>query len=352
MMQGENLKHLEIPLSEIILATENFAEKNRIGGGTYGDVYIAQLYHFDSKYYKLPLEKKNIGEFPKKRSTVAVKHIKFREDKFGEEGFLGEIEMLTNCKHPNIISLLGFCEEDHHMILVYEHASNGSLEDYLGSDRSLTNLSWLQRIKICIDIACGLNYLHTKLEGEQRIIHRDIKSGNILLGRNWEAKIADFGLSKFHHHDQDQQANKTLYTTTLAGTELYMDPEYSETGKLKNETDIYSFGVVLFELMAGKFANDPIFTNENSNGIVHVARRRFKEGRNSIKEMLDPKLIEESHKNIFTLIKGPDEESLYVFSKIAYQCVAISQAERPTAQVIIKKLKKALYFQVKQITIV
>ncbi|KAL4575063.1 hypothetical protein LXL04_021904 [Taraxacum kok-saghyz] len=305
---GEKLKHLEIPLSEIILATENFAEKNRIGGGTYGDVYIAQLYHFDSKYYKLPLEKKNIGEFPKKRSTVAVKHIKFREDKFGEEGFLGEIEMLTNCKHPNIISLLGFCEEDHHMILVYEHASNGGLEDYLGSDGSLTNLSWLQRIKICIDIACGLNYLHTKLDGEQRIIHRDIKSGNILLGRNWEAKIADFGLSKFRHEDQDQQANKTLYTTTLAGTELYMDPEYYKTGKLKNETDIYSFGVVLFELMAGKFANDPIFTNENSNGIVHVARRRFRE-------------------------------------EIAYQCVAISQAERPTAEVIIKKLKKALYFQ-------
>ncbi|XP_023761496.1 uncharacterized protein LOC111909939 [Lactuca sativa] len=341
-LKGKFLKHLEIPLSEIKSATKNFHKTCLIGAGAYGEVYKAELDHFDNKNV-LPLEDKNISDLPKKHNTVAIKRIKIREDNQGQEGFLGEIEMLTSCKHPNIVSLLGFCEEGGHMILVYEHAFNGSLDDYLGSEGSLTNLTWVQRIKICIDIARGLNYLHTKIEGEQRIIHRDIKSGNILLGENWEAKIADFGLSKFHH--DDQQVNKTLFTKNLAGTELYLDPEYVNTGRLKNESDIYSFGVVLFEMMAGKFANDPIFTSENSNGIAHVARRRFKEGRNSIKKMVDPRLMEETYENIFTLNKGPDQDSLYAFSKIAYQCLAETQAERPTAEVIVKKLEEALSFQ-------
>ncbi|CAI9298662.1 unnamed protein product [Lactuca saligna] len=339
MLQGRNLEHLKIPLIDIVSATENFAKTYIIGTGSYGEVYKAELDHFDNENVLLS-EHNNKEGIPKKHSTVAIKRILKREDMQGEEGFLREIEMLTSCKHPNIVTLLGFCDEDGHMILVYEHAFNGSLDDYLGRTGNLNNLTWVQRIKICIDIACGLNYLHTEIEDERRIIHRDIKSGNILLGENWEAKIADFGLSKFR--PESRQLN-TLYTQTIAGTQVYLDPEYDYTGKLKNETDIYSFGVVLFEIMSGRLANDPIYTKENSNGIAPVARRRFSEG--TMKEMVDSRLMEETHDTIFTLNRGPDQDSLDIFSKIAYQCVATTQAERPTVEVIIKKLEEALSSQ-------
>ncbi|KAL7618477.1 hypothetical protein Lser_V15G01736 [Lactuca serriola] len=338
-LKGKDLKHLEIPLTDIELATENFGKTYLIGSGGYGDVYKAELDHLDSQKY-FTLEEKSVDELPKKRSIVAIKRIKIREDEEGEKGFLAEIEMLTSCKHPNIISLHGFCEEGSHLILVYEHASKGSLSDYLGSTGGkLTNLSWVQRIKICIDIARGLNYLHTKIEDDRRIIHRDIKSDNILLSENWQAKIADFGLSRL----SSETENKTLYTETLAGTNFYWDPEYFKTGKLKNESDIYSFGVVLFEIMSGKLAYDAIYTNENINGIAPVARLHFNEG--TIREMVDPRLMEETQENIFTLNRGPDKDSLDAFAEIAYRCVAESQAERPTAEDVIKKLEEALYFQ-------
>ncbi|CAI9269152.1 unnamed protein product [Lactuca saligna] len=336
ILQGKNLEHLEIPLLDIEEATENLSEKYLIGSGTYGHVHKTELYHFDSKSL-VPLEVKNKSELPKKRSTVAIKRILIREDKQGEQGFLAEIEMLTGCKHPNIVSLLGFCNEGRHMILVYEHASNGSLDEYLEGTGSLTNLTWVQRIKICIDVACGLNYIHNKIDDDRRIIHRDIKSGNILLTENWEAKIADFGLSKFR--PENEQLN-TLYTENIAGTKVYLDPEYDKTGRLKNETDIYSFGVVLFEMLSGRFANDPIYTKEDINGIAPVARRRFNDG--TIKGMFDPRLMEENRENIFSLNKGPDPDSLDAFSKIAYQCVAETQVERPTAEVIVMKLEESL----------
>ncbi|KAI3511226.1 hypothetical protein L1887_18373 [Cichorium endivia] len=127
------------------------------------------------------------------------------------------------------------------------------------------------------------------------------------------------------------------------GTQVYLDPEYDKNGKLKNESDIYSFGVVLFEMLSGTIANDPIYTKYNSNGIAPVARRRFNEG--TIKEMIDRRLMEEAHEFNFYVNKGPDQDSLDAYAKIAYQCVAETQVERPTAEVVIKKLEEALSFQ-------
>ncbi|KAJ0874376.1 putative protein kinase RLK-Pelle-DLSV family [Helianthus annuus] len=325
--KGENLEHLKIPLTDIVLATKNFT-KRYLGSGTYGRVYRAEL--------ELSIEEK--GEHSKKWRTVAIKCI--REDKHGKEGFIAEIELLTRCKHDNIVSLLGFCDEGNEMILVYEHASNSSLDNYLGYTNKSTNLTWVQRIKICIDIARGLNYLHTRVEDEQRIVHRDIKSGNILLGKNWVAKIADFGLSRFHH--KNEQA-KTLYTENVAGTKEYLCPEYMKTGRLKRAIDIYSFGVVLFEILSGKLANDPTYIAEDEYGIAHVARRCFEE--NTIHEMVDPKIMEEVDELKSTLHKGPNQDSLGTFLEVAYRCVAIAQDERPTANDILQELEKALSFQ-------
>ncbi|XP_071727425.1 probable receptor-like protein kinase At2g23200 [Rutidosis leptorrhynchoides] len=321
---------LEENLPTIVLATKNFTQRY-LGSGTYGNVYGAEL--------ELPTEDQNKSEISKKRKTVAIKCLK--EDKHAKEGFVAEIELLTSCKHPNIVTLLGFCDEGPHMILVYEYASNGSLDTYLGSTTKSINLTWALRLKICIDIARGLNYLHNKTEDEERIIHRDIKSGNILLGVKLVAKIADFGLSRFHYANQEKE---TIYTNNIAGTQVYLDPEYLKTGRLKRAIDIYSFGVVLFEILSGKIANDQIYIAEDEKGIAHVARRRYEEG--TINALIDPKILDEVDELSSALNKGPNQDSLNAFIEVAYRCVAETQDERPIAKEIMEELEKALSLQV------
>nr|GFB20663.1 protein kinase-like domain, phloem protein 2-like protein [Tanacetum cinerariifolium] len=147
VLKWKNLEHLKIGLNDIELATQNFSDKYRIGSGAFGVVYMAQLEHFDSSNSS-SIDGENKCGFPKKQSTVAIKRINSSQ---GEQGFNVEIEMLSTCKHENIISLLGFCDEGpDHMILVYELASEGSLADYLGSSNKLTTLTWMQRLKIYV----------------------------------------------------------------------------------------------------------------------------------------------------------------------------------------------------------
>ncbi|XP_035836234.1 uncharacterized protein LOC110942590 isoform X1 [Helianthus annuus] len=330
--KGKSLDHLRLRLNDIELATESFSKTYCIGSGGYGMVYKADLDHFDGMNSP-KIEEKNKGECRKKHSCVAVKRLHNRVDTQGEQGFVSEIETLSNCKHPNIVSLLGFCDEGRELILVYEYVANGSLDDYLGNMDGINNLVWAQRLQICLDIAHGLNYLHTHTP---MIIHRDIKSANILLDDNWVAKIADFGLSKLQRATQQ---GTTLITNNIAGTEVYLDPEYKNTGKLKKESDIYSFGVVLFEVLCGRLACDEIYSGR---GLPSVVRQRFNEG--TFKGMVDPKLMEADE--IISMLKGGvNQDSLETFSKIAHQCLAETQSGRPTMEVIIKELEKALNFQ-------
>ncbi|GJW60518.1 kinase-like domain, phloem protein 2-like protein, partial [Tanacetum coccineum] len=277
----QELERLRIQLGDIKLAIDNFNKRYCIGSGGHGVVYKEDLYEF-----------------------------------------------LVNG------SLDEYC------ILVYEFLVNGSLDEYLGSTEKKINLTWNQRIQICLDIADGLRYLHTNMEGKPRIIHRDIKSANVLLDENWNAKIADFGLSKFHPANQPAS---TIQTNIVTGTEVYLDPEYSTTGKYKKESDIYSFGVVLFEVLSGRLAYDSLYLTENSKGLAPIARRRFNEG--TLKELIDHKMMEEDGEQMFTLNRGPNQDSFNTFSKIAYQCLAETQAKRPTIEVIIEELYNALKFQ-------
>ncbi|GKA31123.1 kinase-like domain, phloem protein 2-like protein [Tanacetum coccineum] len=302
--QGKNLEHLKITLNDIKEATKNFDDSYIIGFGGFGKVYKAELEHFNSSNFA---SKEGVDgcDLPRKRSTVAIKRIHNQE---GGQGFIAEIETLTSCKHDNIISLLGFCYEGNGtMILVYEHASKGSLENYLGSSDKMANLNWLQRLNICLDIAHGLSYIHNNTDhGKQKMIHRDIKSDNILLGDNWKAKIADFGLSKFHPTDQ---SGSTFYTSMIAG--------------LGYESAVY--------------------TKVNEKGIAPIARDHYKT--RTIMEIVDHKIKEETDEHVFSLSKGPNKESLDIFLEIAFRCVTESQAQRPTIEVVINELKKALYSQ-------
>ncbi|KAL7618475.1 hypothetical protein Lser_V15G01734 [Lactuca serriola] len=334
-LKWKNLEHLKISFHDIEVATHNFSQTQCIGEGGYGKVYKAELEHFDGKK-SLEMEGNNTCDLPKIRSTVAIKCLFKRNDTQAEDGFFAEIKTLTSCKHPNIVSLLGFCDEEgSDLILVYEYVSNGSLDDHLRSYDKMNSLKWEQRLQICLDIAQGLNYLHT----EQSIIHRDIKSDNILLDDNLVAKIADFGLSKFG--PMSQQAS--YLETTVAGTIVYLDPEYEKTRKLKKASDIYSLGVVLFEILSGRLAYAHAYIKENAKGLAPFARRHFQNG--TLKDMLDPKLKEEFDENIFTLSKGPNQQSLETFLDIAYQCLAETQAQRPKIGTVVEKLKNALQLQ-------
>ncbi|XP_071719540.1 probable receptor-like protein kinase At2g39360 [Rutidosis leptorrhynchoides] len=266
---GKNLDHLKIKLHDIQLATEYFAEKYWIESDGYSEVYKAELEHFDNKNF-ISIEGKDKCELPKRRSFVALKRIiKTPDNHQGERVFNVEIETLSNCKHRNIVTLLGFCVEIPEMIIVYELPSNGSLDDYLGTTVKMTNLTWVQHIKICFDIAQGLNYIHTSVGDKPIVIHRDIKSENILLNEKWEAMICDFGLSFSYQSDQ---LESTLDINMIVGTQVYLDPEYAKTGRLRKASDIYSFGVVLFEMFCGRLAYDPLYTMENSDGLAPTAR--------------------------------------------------------------------------------
>ncbi|XP_071739350.1 probable serine/threonine-protein kinase PBL28 [Rutidosis leptorrhynchoides] len=225
-------------------ATNNFDESYCIGSGGYGKVYKADLEHFDIQSLSSKEENK-IDTWPKRCNTVAIKKLMNRQDDQGEQGFLAELDLLTSSS-----------------MIIWE----------VWKERLI--LIGVSEYKICLDIAKGLKYLHTNMEGKPRIIHRDIKSANILLDQNWNAKIADFGLSKFHPANQ---LASTILTKHAVGTEVYLDPEYETTGRYKKESDVYSFGVVLFEILSGRLAYDSDFTAENIKGLAPIARRRFNE---------------------------------------------------------------------------
>ncbi|KAJ0613277.1 putative protein kinase RLK-Pelle-L-LEC family [Helianthus annuus] len=336
-LKMKSLEHMRIRLDDIVTATENFAGKYCIVSGGFGSVYIAELDHVD-KAYCFAIGKEIEREVPKKRGTVAIKCIIDTEDEIAEQGFYAEIKMLTSCKHSNIITLLGFCDEGGKMILIYEYASNGSLNYYLQKMNNNPDDSWAHRLKICLDVAKGLSFLHTN-EGElQEIVHRDIKSANILLDENFKAKIGDFGLSIFLSVSEEHH---TPYSSIIVGTPGYMDPQYSKNAKLKKELDVYSFGVLMLEILCGTVAYDPKFTN--NKGLALLARQHFNKG--TIKEMVDHKIIKEITETLFTSVEGPDQESLDTFSKIAFKCLAEAQVERPTMEIVVKELEKAQYLQ-------
>ncbi|GKB22063.1 serine-threonine/tyrosine-protein kinase catalytic domain-containing protein, partial [Tanacetum coccineum] len=174
----KNWEYLKIPFEKIDVATEKF--KTRIGGGGYGVVY------------------KGVLSIDGKDTAVAVKRL---NEQFGQglKEFLTEIQLLFGQEHPNLISLVGYCNDENENIIVYEYAAPRSLDRYIrhnNRDKSSITLTWLERLKICADVARGLDHLHNHLGGHRMIIHMDIKSSNILIDENWVAKMSDLGLSK------------------------------------------------------------------------------------------------------------------------------------------------------------
>ncbi|KAF5786433.1 putative protein kinase RLK-Pelle-LRR-I-1 family [Helianthus annuus] len=334
---GNKLEHLKICLSDIQLATDNFSDTYRyINWQRLYTIYRAELDQFD-KENPSSVDGKNKCEHHKRDNHVFIKRIS-RHAEHREERFFTQLEMLTRIKHPNIVTLLGYCVEESEMILVIENVSNGFLGESLGNVDKMRILTWEKRLKVCIDVARALNYLHTEMEDQKTIINRDINCYNIGLGDNWEAKMVDFWYSLFLPLNQVDEA---LYLNVALGKPSYIDPEYDRTGKLKKQSDIYSFGVVMFEILCGKRASDQIYKKER--GLASVARRCFCAG--TLHDIIDPLIKEETSENGFTLNRGANKDSIETFINIAYQCVTETQDQRPTMKFVVQQLEKALFLQ-------
>ncbi|KAI3703528.1 hypothetical protein L1987_73669 [Smallanthus sonchifolius] len=298
----KDFDHLKLQMKDIISATNNFDPTKVIGHGGFGKVYKGELCS------------------PKGQVTFAFKHLDRRLGQ-GNIEFWKEVMMLSEYKHENLISLKHFCIEGDEMILVYEYASRGSLDRYLSDASTLT---WTQRLKICVGVARGLHFLHDPKKRQQRVLHRDIKSANILLDEKWSAKVSDFGLSKFGPANQAH----TYVVSHGVGTPGYCDPLYWELGILSKESDVYSFGVVLFEILCGRLCYE--YRNcELTKILVPKWRRCYNE--KSLDEIILPGLKEQM-----------DPGSLKSFSAIAYQCVKKAREQRPRMAKIVKELELSL----------
>ncbi|MFS7990520.1 putative protein kinase RLK-Pelle-CrRLK1L-1 family [Helianthus anomalus] len=337
-LQGKKLEHLKIPLINIKLATNNFSEAYRIPSWGGCILYRVELDHFEKENY-LSIAGENKGGHLKKHNTVVIKRYPSGHDLSTEEKFLTEIEVLSNVKHPNIVTLLGFCVEGSEMILIIDDFSNGNLGHYLRKVNDIRILTWEKRLKICIDVARALNYLHSEMEDQKVIINRDIHSYNIGLDENWGAKIVDFWLSVFLPPNQEEE----VVHVKRIGRPSYIDPEYEKNDKLKRESDVYSFGVVLFEILCGRIAYDPIYLKEGKEGVACMARQRY--NKRTLQNMIDPIIIEEDCENNVFLHKRPKKDSLHTFIEIARQCVELTPDRRPTMKDVVKELERALFFQ-------
>ncbi|CAN6441416.1 unnamed protein product [Victoria cruziana] len=283
--------------SEVVEMTNNFEKV--IGRGGSGTVFYGRL---------------------KDGREVAVKKASAILPERGTKQFAAEVTMLMQVHHKNLTPFIGYCADEKEMILIYEYMSKGNLQQRLSDDTGDV-LNWQQRLHIALDAAIGLEYLHSGCT--PAFIHRDVKSSNILINENFEAKISDFGLSKSIVADE-----MTHITTVVAGTAGYLDPEYFHTNKVTEKSDVYGFGVVLFELITGRAA---VSTNVKGERVplVQIVLPELKRG--DIRSIIDHRLQGQY-----------DINSIWKVAEIAMTCTEEKSIVRPTMTEVVGELKEAM----------
>ncbi|XP_072973619.1 probable receptor-like protein kinase At2g42960 isoform X2 [Typha angustifolia] len=282
----------EMSIKDIYAATNNLSPLNFIGQGIAGKVYKGVL---------------------ATGCHVAVKHIIKDEH---AETFMREVTSLSHVRHPNLVTLRGYCEYADECFLVYELCVNGNLSEWLFGEEK--TLSWIQRLQIALGSACGLWFLHIYPGG--CIVHRDIKPTNILLGANFEAKLSDFGLSKCMDYGVSHVSSE------VRGTFGYVDPEYRQNHHVNAAGDVYSFGIVLLQILSGKRV---INLNVRKPMSLDKMAKLLTRGGN-ISEFADPKLNGEYSTEAFDLTL-----------KLALSCTDHKQ-QRPSMEQVVSRLEKAL----------
>ncbi|KAH9779288.1 putative LRR receptor-like serine/threonine-protein kinase [Citrus sinensis] len=295
-LRGLDLQTGYFTLRQIKAATNNFDAANKIGEGGFGPVYKGTL---------------------SDGAVIAVKQLSSKS-KQGNREFVNEIGMISALQHQNLVKLYGCCIEGNQLLLVYEYLENNSLARALfGKEGQCLNLDWATRKRICSDIARGLAYLHE--ESRLKIVHRDIKATNVLLDKDLNAKISDFGLAKL---DEDEN---THISTRIAGTVGYMAPEYAMRGYLTDKADVYSFGIVALEIVSGK-SNTNYRPKEEFVYLLDWAYVLQEQG--NLLELVDPSLGSNfSKKEAMTMLN------------IALLCTNPSPTLRPTMSSVVSMLE-------------
>ncbi|KAF5202044.1 Receptor-like kinase tmk4 [Thalictrum thalictroides] len=283
--------NVAISIQVLRQVTNNFSEENILGRGGFGIVYKGVLHD---------------------GTQIAVKRME--SNAMGTKGlkeFQAEIAVLTKVRHRHLVALLGFCTNGNERLLVYEYMPQGNLGQHLFEwrDKRIAPLTWMQRVTVALDVARGVEYLHSL--AQQSFIHRDLKSSNILLGDDMRAKVADFGLVK------NAPDGKFSVETRLAGTFGYLAPEYAVTGRVTTKVDVYAYGVVLMEIITGRPALDDSMPEESSHLVTWF--RRAIVSNDGVRKAIDPTL-------------DPDEETFRNISKVielAGHCTSREPSQRP-----------------------
>ncbi|XP_019193530.1 PREDICTED: probable receptor-like protein kinase At2g42960 isoform X1 [Ipomoea nil] len=284
-------------LRDLEHATNHFSAENVIGEGGYGIVYRGQLIN---------------------GSEVAVKKLLNNYSGQAEKEFRVEVEAIGHVRHKNLVRLLGYCIEGVHRMLVYEYVNNGNLEQWLhGAMRQHGTLTWEGRMKVLLGTAKALAYLHESIE--PKVVHRDIKSSNILIDDEFNAKVSDFGLAKL------LDSGESHITTRVMGTFGYVAPEYANSGLLNEKSDIYSFGVLLLEAVTGR---DPVDYGRPANEVNLVEWLKTMVGNRRAEEVVDPNLE----------VK-PSTRSLKHALLVALRCVDPDSEKRPKMSQVAQMLE-------------
>uniref|UniRef100_A0A1D1ZAM1 non-specific serine/threonine protein kinase n=1 Tax=Anthurium amnicola TaxID=1678845 RepID=A0A1D1ZAM1_9ARAE len=283
-------------LRELEEATGGLAEENVIGEGGYGIVYWGTLAD---------------------GTVVAVKNLLNNRGQ-AEKEFRMEVEAIGRVRHKNLVRLLGYCVEGAYRILVYEYVDNGDLDQWLhGGVGQVSPLTWEIRMNLILGTAKGLAYLHEGLE--PKVVHRDVKSSNILLDRQWNPKVADFGLAKL------LCSERTYVTTRVMGTFGYVAPEYASTGMLNERSDVYSFGVLIMEVISGRV---PVDYTRPPSEVNLVEWLKTMVGDRKAEQVVDRKLAEK-----------PPPKALKRALLVALRCVDPDAQKRPKMGHVIHMLE-------------
>ncbi|KAG6543608.1 hypothetical protein Mapa_014971 [Marchantia paleacea] len=289
--------------AEVTTITQNFSTV--LGRGGYGLVYFGKL--ADGEHVAVKVNKGN--------------------SRFSKDQFVNEVSLLSRVHHRHIVDFIGYCNEGNHEVLIYAFMAEGTLEEHIRADGEQTSnkapLDWRKRLNIVLDASKGLEYLHQSCSPP--IIHRDIKTANILLTENLVGKISDFGISK-PTREEDRSIG---VTTDIKGTFGYLDPEYFKDGRLTQKSDVYSFGVVLLEVITGIAPTTRDFPNSRASNLQEWVQTSLQSG--NIESITDPKLGRDFNR-----------ESLWKVTELALMSLDPVQAVRPDMFRVVRDLTQAL----------